>query len=75
MRPADAFRTAVRSFGGKNFTKEQLKEKYFELVDRGVSNAIFPSYFVKFQHRPYPMIGGVQIEQVPGTAEMYRMVR
>ena len=74
MRPADAFRTAARGFGDNPFTKEQLKERYYALVDMGPGDIHFSSYFCKFQQRPYPMIGGVQIEQIPGT-EKYRVVR
>lgn len=61
MKPAQAFREAAKSFGGTTFTKEELEEEYYSLVDGGRSNTNFSSYFSDFKRRS---IGGLQIRQV-----------
>ena len=73
MIPANAFRTAVRYFGTNPFTREQLKEKYCEYVDSG-SDKHFSSYFCKFQQRPYPLLGGVQIQELNDRPGYYHAI-
>ena len=49
MKPADAFREAARSFNGAEFSKEELKAKYIELVDGGENDNHFNNYFADFR--------------------------
>lgn len=69
MKPADAFRNAANSFSGREFTKEELKLKYYSIVDGGASDTHFTSYFSNFKRQPYK---GLQI--VPGVAGGFKAV-
>ena len=61
MKPADAFREAVKSFNGAAFTKEQLAEAFYRLVNGGrnaQTEITFRNYFTSFQRRAWK---GLQI--------------
>ena len=60
MSYADAFREAAKSFGDEEYTKDQLKSKFFELLDVEYDNH-FESYFYNFSVR---QIGGVKINKL-----------
>lgn len=60
MSYANAFREAAKSFGDEEYTKDQLKSKFFELLDVEYDNH-FESYFYNFSVR---QIGGVKINKL-----------
>ena len=49
MKPAEALREAARSFNGAEFSKEELKAKYIELVDGAEEDNHFNGYFADFK--------------------------
>lgn len=53
MKPAEAFRQAARSFSGRDFAKDELKQEYINLVDGGSLDNHFKEYFRNFQKKSF----------------------